>query len=529
MTRSLIQAQHLADSFLRLFPTNDIKTTGSGYQSNTSGSIQLKSIPMDVQLRLADILSPAGDAQGKYKRLFDGDLSIHNNDHSVADLALIGRFAKQGLTELEADQVFRSSKLYRPKWDEMHGVQTYGEMTIKKGFSGVSISTAFNNTKQAHSKTSLLHHDSYKPTYYPHGMLPREFVGPSICLGTKLFPMTALSSLVALGGVGKTSVLMSIGIYIAAGKIWNGYSLKQKKVAMFFCEETQEEIDRKFSAIVDSWNDEEREEALKNFAAISFLGQDARLTLIDGKQYTGTGMAEQIIQFLKEFELKNGLVIFDHMQGFTSGDLNSSETSTSICLEANKIVEATGAAVVLAAHVSKNNIKAETVEQGFAVGSLAFENATRQMSGITYMSPEQAKKYGLEGQQRDYVQLGVAKNSYGAITEGLWFQKVFSPKFHTVVFEPISLQVPISPAKLSAYQRLSSQLKDYLVKHPYTTKNRLDALSGKDEIFNESKSKIRDALKSLIDTGEIFLHSITDEERIEHSLSKQVKEVLRVK
>jgi hypothetical protein len=529
MTRSLIQAQHLADSFLRLFPTSEIKVKGIEYKCNASGSIQPTSVPMDVQLKLADILSPTRGPQSKYKRLFDGDLSIHNHDHSAADLALIGYFAKQGLTEPEADQVFRSSKLYRPKWDEMHGVRTYGEMTIRKGFSGRVAAAASNQTNHTPRSALLLSHDSYRPTYHPHGMPPREFVGPSICLGTKLFPMTALSSLVALGGVGKTSVLISIGIHIAAGKNWNNYQLEQKKVAMFFCEETQEEIDRKFSAIVDNWNVKEREEALKNFAAISFLGQDARLTLIDGKQYTGTGMTEQIIEFLKEFELKDGLVIFDHMQGFTSGDLNSSETSTSICLETNKIVSATGAAVVLAAHISKNNIKAETVEQGFAVGSLAFENATRQMSGITPMSQDQAKKYGLEGLHRNYALLGVAKNSYGAITEGLWFQKVFSPKFHTVVFEPVNLQVPIPAAKLSAYQRLCSQLKDYLAKHPFTTKNRLDALSGKEEIFKESKSKIRDALTSLIELGEIFLHSITEEERIEHSLSKQVKEVLRVK
>ena len=529
MTRSLIQGQHLADSFLKLFPAGDINTNKTGYTNNSHGSIQLTSIPMEVKLRLSDVLSPARNAQGKYKRLFDGDLTIHNNDHSAADLALIGYFAKQGLTELQSDQVFRASKLYRPKWDEKHGKQTYGEMTIKKGFSGISQLTNPNQINSIPHKTLLHHHDSYRPTYHPHGMPPREFVGPSICLGTKLFPMAALSSLVALGGVGKTSVLMSIGIHIAAGKIWNNYPLEQKKVAMFLCEETQEEIDRKFSAIVDSWSDKERAEALKNFTAISFLGQDARLTLIDGKQYTGSGMAEEIIKYLKGFELQKGLVIFDHMQGFTSGDLNSSETSTSICLEANKIVEATGAAVVLAAHVSKNNINADAVGQGFAVGSLAFENATRQMSGMTYMSTEQAKKYGLEGLHKNYVLLGVAKNSYGAITEGLWFQKIFSPKFHTVVFEPVNLQVPIPPAKLSAFERLSSHLKDYLAKHPFTTKNHLDALSGKDAIFKESKSRIRDALKSLMDSGDIYLYSVTDKERTEHALSKQVKEVLRVK
>jgi len=523
MTNSLIKGQYIADSFLALFPPDKLAAKGNLYASNSSGPIQRTSIPMEVQIRLPDIFGPTSDIQGKFRRLFDGDLSIHNNDHSAADLALIGFFAKRGLSAPEADTTFRASKLFRAKWDTKHGAQTYGEMTIKKGFSGVNITTS------PRCKDSLLLHDSYKPTYHPHGMPPREFVGPSICLGTRLFPMTALSSLVALGGVGKTSVLMSIGIHIAAGKLWNNHKLEQKKVAMFLCEETQEEIDRKFSAIVDSWNDREREDVLKNFAAISFLGQDARLTLIDGKQFTGSGVSEQIIEFLRRFQLNNGLVIFDHMQGFTSGDLNSSETSTSICLEANKIVEATGAAVVLAAHVNKSNIKADSVEQGFAVGSLAFENATRQMSGMTYMSTEQAKKYGLEGLHRNYVLLGVGKNSYGAITEGLWFQKVFSPKFHTVVFEPVNLQVPIPAAKVSAYQRLSSHLKDYLAEHPFTTKNHLDALSGKDAIFKESKGRIRDVIKSLMDSGEMYLHSVTDKERTEHSLSKQVKEVLRVK
>ena len=522
MNSSLIHAQDLARSFLKLFPEEAKKINSEIAVVIPSGPIQLPKIPIEIQLKLPEIFGPQ-PTNDKYKRLFNGDLSGHGNDHSAADLALTGYLAKQGLTQNQVDKLFRLSKLYRAKWDEKRGALTYGEKTLDKAFQRLNIGVDLN------SNTLLKDPNSYKPTYYPLGMPPREFVGPIICLGTKLFPMTALSSLVALGGVGKTSVLMSIGIHIAAGKIWNNHELEKKKVAMFFCEETQEEIDRKFSAIVDKWNNEEREEATKNFAAISFLGQDARLTLVNGKQYNGSGMAEEIIQFLKKFELKNGLVIFDHMQGFTSGDLNSTETSTSICLEANKIVEATGAAVVLAAHVSKSNINAESVSQGFAVGSLAFENATRQMSGMTYMSPEQAKKYGLEGQNKNYVQLGVAKNSYGAITDGLWFQKVFSPKFHTVVFEPVNLQIPIPAAKLSAYQRLCSQLKDYLVKNPFTTKNHLDALSGKDEIFQESKNKIRDALKSLIDSDEIFLHSVTEKERIENAISKQVKEVLRVK
>ena len=50
-----------------------------------------------------------------------------------------------------------------------------------------------------------------------------------------------------------------------------------------------------------------------------------------------------------------------------------------------------------------------------------------------------------------------------------------------------------------------------------------------DGIFTASKEKIRDVLGSLLDTGEIERHSVTDAERLEHDISKQAKEVLKVK
>lgn len=522
MSSSLIHAQNLADSFIALGPTDNKKNDLTNSSRFLSGQIQLSPIPMEIQLKLSEILGP-NPTNDKYKKLFNGDLSMHGNDHSSADLALTRYLAKKGLTHHEVDSIFRASKLFRTKWDEKRGAHTYGEKTLTKAFEDIEQLININ------LNSSLKDPSSYRPTYHPLGMPPRQFVGPVISLGTRLFPLCALSSLVALGGVGKTSVLLSIACHVAAGKVWNGHALEQKKVALFLCEETQEEIDRKFSSIVDEWDDLERAEAENNLIAVSFLGQDARLTQVNGKTFSSSGMSEQIIQLLKKQRLKDGLVIIDHTQGFASGDLNSSETSTSICLEANKIVEATGAAVVLTAHVSKSNIKSEGVEQGFAVGSLAFENATRQMSGITHMSVEQAKKFGLEAQQKDYVLLGVAKNSYGAITDGLWLKKVFNKKFNTVTFEPTNLEIPIPAIKLSANLKLGLKIKNYLSEHPFTTKNNLDTQSGKGEIFDASKGKIRDILKSLIDTGEVFTYPVTDKERENHNIPKQVKEVLRVK
>lgn len=320
--------------------------------------------------------------------------------------------------------------------------------------------------------------------------------------------------------------MLAIATHIAAGKAWNNCLLEQKKVAMFFCEETQEEIGRKFSAIVDGWPDAEIKRAQTNLITVPLLGEDARLTNIERGQHSGSGKAEEFIRLLQDHDLRDGLVIFDHLQGFTSGDLNGSETATTISREGNKIVDATGASVVFAAHIAKGNINASELGQGFVSGSLAFENAARQLSGLINMPDEAAKIYAV--QKSDYVHLGMAKNSYGGPTDGLWLKKVFKPKYHTVVLEPIELLKPAPANKLSINEKLANNIIDYIANHPLTTRNRLDALSGVHEEFKASKTRVRDALKWLIEEGRVEIHTITEKDRIQQSVPKQVKEVLRV-
>jgi len=359
-------------------------------------------------------------------------------------------------------------------------------------------------------------------------MPPRQFVGPQITNGIRLFPDKALSTLVALGAMGKTSLLISIASHVAAGKDWNGYPLTLQKVAMFFCEEDQEEVNRKFSALVDTWSANERQAAINNLLLVPLVGVDARLTVVDKGHYRGSRVTEEIIGLLEQHQLKDGLVILDHMQGFTAGDLNISETATAICREANKVVHVTRSAVVLAAHIGKNNIKAEEFEQGFAVGSLAFENATRQMSGLIPMTEAIAKKHGIEASRKEYVWLSLAKNSYGGTNEGIWLKKVFSPSFHTIFMEPTTLTIPTNVGKLSEYEKIGQKIIEYINTHSNTTKNNLDALSGKDGYFKCSKAKLRDALQSLIECGDIKIHKLSEIERQDHSIPKQVKEVLKV-
>ena len=73
------------------------------------------------------------DKTGTARALWNGDISAYGGDHSAADLALCNILAwwTNGNAK-QMDNLFRTSGLMREKWDERHGQQTYGDLTISK-------------------------------------------------------------------------------------------------------------------------------------------------------------------------------------------------------------------------------------------------------------------------------------------------------------------------------------------------------------------------------------------------------------
>lgn len=87
--------------------------------------------PSPTNNLILDIMfnSKKGD---KYKALYDGNTSEYRS-HSEADQALCNilcYFTKGDKSVI--DSLFRQSGLMRPKWDEKHGADTYGNLTIQK-------------------------------------------------------------------------------------------------------------------------------------------------------------------------------------------------------------------------------------------------------------------------------------------------------------------------------------------------------------------------------------------------------------
>lgn len=71
----------------------------------------------------------------KFARLWAGDTSMHGGDDSGADIALCILLAFWTQDAPQIDRLFRQSELMRPKWDEKHGAQTYGERTIREALA----------------------------------------------------------------------------------------------------------------------------------------------------------------------------------------------------------------------------------------------------------------------------------------------------------------------------------------------------------------------------------------------------------
>ncbi|MBV1759251.1 MAG: hypothetical protein KMY55_15685 [Dethiosulfatibacter sp.] len=88
----------------------------------------------------------------KFKALFyNGDISGHGEDHSAADLALTNLIVGYTDDRFQVDRIFKSSALYRDKWDRVD----YRDLTIEKAFS--------DRTWR------------YDPSYYSGGQITDDF------------------------------------------------------------------------------------------------------------------------------------------------------------------------------------------------------------------------------------------------------------------------------------------------------------------------------------------------------------------
>lgn len=111
---------------------NEVTEIIEGIKKAQQSNLSLSNGGFDLEKRIRLVLGKPEAA-----RLFNGDISLYGDDDSRADLALCNHlvYYADGNAGI-IDSLFRRSHLMRPKWDELRGAKTYGQLTIEKALDG---------------------------------------------------------------------------------------------------------------------------------------------------------------------------------------------------------------------------------------------------------------------------------------------------------------------------------------------------------------------------------------------------------
>ena len=107
-------------------------STSPGPKPSDNGHVSLDD---DEIIQLASNQRRTG---AKFSALWSGDWNSHFNSASEADSSVVFTLAFYTKDAGQIDRLFRQSALMREKWDQLHGEQTYGEMTIDKALAKVT-------------------------------------------------------------------------------------------------------------------------------------------------------------------------------------------------------------------------------------------------------------------------------------------------------------------------------------------------------------------------------------------------------
>jgi len=269
---------------------------------------------------------------------------------SEADLALCNMILAMSRDPEQIDRVFRWSGLMRPKWDEQHGEQTYGAMTIAKALTPSGSTPASPSTPRSANAPSP----------------PRKTIlfDPKAILRTET---PILSGLLNEGELAvwlgrekhrKTNVILQAAICAAVGRPFLSFGVAAPiQVTIIDYETKAASLKRRYDAIVDALNltPEERDLATRNLHIVL-----VREMLRNGDQvpkFPAELSGEDFAWWQKLVaEHPAQLYIIDPMRSLHKGDENDSKIEG--LLSNIRAVFGKGA-VIVAHHLRKRSTKGD--------------------------------------------------------------------------------------------------------------------------------------------------------------------------
>lgn len=471
--------------------------------------------------------------------VYHGDLTKYGGNHSAADLALCGKFARLGLPAPLIDTALRSSGLFRPKWERAdYRASTIGKaLDIDTGFippqSPLSLSSPdlALSTPAATNSASAGQVQPLPVLAECRGRIDAGTVPPPprLWLIEGALSLGKSAIVAGLSGVSKTQAVLLLGVSVAAGIDFAGRKTRIGKVMFVSGEEDGPELQRRINAIIRHamFPPNVINDVRQNLRAYPAVGRDIRLTIKSTSGLVEGPFGSELVNAARALGDVR-LIVLDHAGLVHGGDFSAKEDAALTMRIVNDISVRTGAAVVLLAHSPKGAMKAEEVDASMVFGSSAFVEQSRGGWILATMTKDKARLFGVaEADRREYVALTGVKANYTRDGQEFWFRRV---SFDEVgVLEHVTLTPPIKQGK-SLITLTGNVLQTVLGSPGRYPKTKLrDEFQGKKAgPWQASKAEIESCIDDLLQQGKLVNRSPTADERKRYNHRGQVTAVLDV-
>jgi|JRYH01.1.fsa_nt_gb RecA-family ATPase len=250
---------------------------------------------------------------------------------------------------------------------------------------------------------------------------PIDFVLPGLAAGT-------VGIVVSPGGTGKSMLLLSTVLAVAmgrdVGRIW-GSDPTAGKTCYIGLEDPEDVLKIRLHDLLSYASADELDLAADQASFLPAFGRGWSVVsktpqgIITSPRFEATAAALTAA--------RPRLIVIDTFNRALGGaDENSNGDVGQVLAVLEGLARTSGAAIVLAHHVSKASMRdGSGSEQHASRGASALVDNARWMAALSVMTPDDAAKRGIEDdvERRSWVRLDVPKVNYGAPVEPRWLQR----------------------------------------------------------------------------------------------------------
>ena len=189
-----------------------------------------------------------------------------------------------------------------------------------------------------------------------------------------------VGALVAAGGVGKTTMLLTLGICHATARDFLGHKVRPGSFVLLSADDSQEDLEGALGRVVRAMKltPDEIDAVREKVWVVSLQGEPGTRTFATyaAGAVQSTGMVEFVMQALADIGDLVGIA-FDTLRQFAGGASTDEEIIKATIAGAGEIAQLTGAYVVFPHHTGKNNYRDGVTDMYVGSGSAAIADNCR--------------------------------------------------------------------------------------------------------------------------------------------------------